>query len=195
MPEIFVRRQSARRHRHHYSADASCCPRPAATCRWPSGPAAPGTPRPCAEAGCCGAWRRARLLLTASREYRRWSSASHLTAHTHQRQPEPPRCRPCSAVGSGAPDPPPRQAAEVRKVELLLQEALAEVIKYPRGGGGSVTDRVGKKRGGKANLPVLHRAWSRRTRAIAAGSRSAAARFDRTWRFDRAPPVCTWVRG
>ena len=68
-----------------------------------------------------------------------------------------------------------RSAAEagrrVRKVELLLHEALAEVIKYPRGGGGSVTDRVGKKRGGKANLPVLHWAWSRRTRAIAAGSR------------------------
>ena len=139
--------------------------------------------------GCCGAQRRACLPLTASREYRGWSSASHLTTHVHQRQPEPPRWPSCSAAGSSAPDPPPRQPPRSGKVELLLHEALAEVIKYPRGGGGSVTDRVGKKRGGKANLPVLHRAWSRRTRAIAAGSRSAAARFDRTWRFDRAPPV------
>ena len=71
-----------------------------------------------------------------------------------------------------------RSAAEAatrsRKVELLLHEALGEVIKYARGGAGSVTDRVGEKRGGKANLPVLKRAWSRRTRAIAASSRSAS---------------------
>ena len=44
-------------------------------------------------------------------------------------------------------------------LRVFQGEALAELIKYPRGGAGSVTDRVGEKRGGKANLPVLKRAW------------------------------------
>ena len=63
---------------------------------------------------CCATPHRPRLPLTASREYRRWSSASHLTAHTHQRQPEPPRCP--SYISPWAAHPIRRRgSAEVRK--------------------------------------------------------------------------------